>query len=58
MHKRLTTIYIDDATIETLRRLAEQRGIVCRTGPGAPTNRGNVSEFLIVLARELSRNSL
>jgi hypothetical protein len=54
LQKRLLTIYVDDDTVETLRRLAVRHGLVCKTGPGAPISRGNISELLIKLAREMA----
>jgi hypothetical protein len=52
MNRRLLTIYVDDFTVETLRAVAVERGLVCKHGPGALTQRGNISKLLIEIARE------
>jgi hypothetical protein len=43
-------VSIDTRTIEALRLMATERGIVTETGPGAPLQRGNISGLLRQLA--------
>jgi hypothetical protein len=52
MSKRTLLLSLEESTVEVLRAMAIRRGCVWKRGTGAPERRGNISEFLTVLAQE------
>ncbi len=46
MQGKFLTVLLDEQTIEVLRELAAQRGLIVKRGPGAERKQGSISKLL------------
>jgi hypothetical protein len=52
MQPYMLTVMIDTETLDILRQMAKERGLICKGGRGAPKQLGSIAKLLKQIAQE------